>query len=98
MATAATAKPAVLAAKTKMKTAPTVKKLKTPSKAPAVQIAEEISISPETHIAWTARSKLSHEAQQRDHKLRQLVGHANLLDKLVVELAEERRKDGGRRG
>lgn len=98
MATAATAKPAVLAAKTKMKTAPTVKKLKTPSKAPAVQIAEEISISPETHIAWTARSKLSHEAQQRDHKLRQLVGHANLLDKLVVELAEESRKDGGRRG
>ncbi|CAK3896023.1 uncharacterized protein RCC_01754 [Lecanosticta acicola] len=44
------------------------------------------------YIAWTARSKLSYEARQRDHKLRMLVGHANLLDKLVVEIADEKGK------
>ena len=47
-------------------------------------------------LAHTARRKLSDEAQRSDHRLRQLVGHANMLDALMLdlhhaELARERR-------
>ncbi|TVY82088.1 hypothetical protein LSUE1_G005090, partial [Lachnellula suecica] len=36
----------------------------------------------------TARGKLSSEAARSDHNLRLLVGHANLLDSLMLDLAE----------
>ena len=40
------------------------------------------------YIAQVARSKLLSEADRADHNLRQLVGHANLLDSLLLHLAE----------
>lgn len=39
-------------------------------------------------LAHSARGKLSSEASRGDHNLRLLVGHANLLDALTVELQE----------
>lgn len=47
-----------------------------------------MSIRTTYYLAHTARGKLSHEAAQADHELRRLVGHANLLDSLMLELAE----------
>ena len=41
-----------------------------------------------TQTYFLARSKLSVEALRPDHHLRLLVGHANLLDSLMIELAE----------
>lgn len=43
-------------------------------------------------VASTARSKLGREASRADHNLRRLVGHANLLDGLMIELAEAERE------
>lgn len=43
-------------------------------------------------VASTARSKLGREAGRADHDLRLLVGHANLLDSLMVELQEAERE------
>jgi hypothetical protein len=39
------------------------------------------------YVAHTARGKLSKEAAKGDHDLRLLVGHANLLDGLMLDLA-----------
>jgi len=47
-----------------------------------------MSITQTYYLAHTARGKLSHEAARADHNLRFLVGHANLLDALMLELAE----------
>lgn len=47
-----------------------------------------MSITQTYFLAQTARSKLSREAAQADHDLRLLVGHANLLDSVMLELAE----------
>lgn len=47
-----------------------------------------MSITQTYFLAHTARGKLSSEAARSDHNLRLLVGHANLLDTLMVELAE----------
>lgn len=47
-----------------------------------------MSITQTYYLAHTARGKLSHEAARADHNLRLLVGHANLLDSLMLELAE----------
>jgi hypothetical protein len=47
-----------------------------------------MSITQTYYLAHTARGKLSSEAARADHNLRLLVGHANLLDSLMVELAE----------
>ncbi len=38
-------------------------------------------------LAHSARNKLSKEASRADHDLRLLVGHANLLDSLMLDLA-----------
>lgn len=46
-----------------------------------------MSITQAYLIAHTAWSKLSVEASRPDHHLRLIVGHANLLDSLMVELA-----------
>ena len=43
-------------------------------------------------VASTARSKLGREAGRADHNLRLLVGHANLLDSLMIELQEAERE------
>lgn len=47
-----------------------------------------MSVTQTYYLAHTARGKLSSEASRSDHNLRLLVGHANLLDSLMVELAE----------
>jgi hypothetical protein len=43
-------------------------------------------------MAHKARAKLSREAAQPDHNLRLLVGHANLLDSLMLDLADAERE------
>ena len=43
-------------------------------------------------VASTARSKLGREAGRADHNLRRLVGHANLLDSLMIELQDAERE------
>jgi len=47
-----------------------------------------MSLTQTYYIAASARSKLGKEACRPDHNLRLLVGHANLLDALMVELHE----------
>ncbi|GAO18420.1 uncharacterized protein UV8b_02819 [Ustilaginoidea virens] len=51
-----------------------------------------MSIAQTYYLAHTARAKLSREAAQPDHDLRLLVGHANLLDSLMLELADAERE------
>ena len=51
-----------------------------------------MSITQTYYLAHKARGKLSREAAQPDHDLRLLVGHANLLDSLMVELADAERE------
>jgi hypothetical protein len=51
-----------------------------------------MSLTQTYYIAASARSKLGKEACRPDHDLRLLVGHANLLDSLMLELAEAERK------
>lgn len=50
-----------------------------------------MSLSQTYRVAHTARGKLSSEASRGDHDLRLLVGHANLLDSLMVELQDAER-------
>jgi hypothetical protein len=49
---------------------------------------KQMSVTQTYYLAHTARGKLSSEASRADHNLRLLVGHANLLDSLMLELAE----------
>jgi hypothetical protein len=51
-----------------------------------------MSLTQTYYIAASARSKLGKEAQRADHDLRFLVGHANLLDSLMVELQDAERQ------
>jgi hypothetical protein len=51
-----------------------------------------MSITQTYYLAHKARAKLSREAAQPDHDLRLLVGHANLLDTLMLELADAERE------
>lgn len=46
-----------------------------------------MSLTQTYYLAHTARGKLSKEAVRGDHDLRLLVGHANLLDGLMLDLA-----------
>ena len=46
-----------------------------------------MSLTQTYYLAHTARGKLSKEAARGDHDLRLLVGHANLLDGLMLDLA-----------
>lgn len=52
----------------------------------------KMSLTQTYYVASTARSKLGREASRADHNLRLLVGHANLLDTLMVELADAERE------
>jgi hypothetical protein len=51
-----------------------------------------MSITQTYYLAHKARAKLSREAGRSDHNLRLLVGHANLLDSLMLELADAERE------
>jgi len=51
-----------------------------------------MSLSQTYFIASSARGKLGKEAMKPDHNLRLLVGHANLLDSLMVELHDAERE------
>lgn len=53
-----------------------------------------MSITQTFYLAHKARGKLSSEAAKSDHDLRLLVGHANLLDRLMLHLqTAEREQD-----
>jgi len=51
----------------------------------------KMSVSQTYYLAHTARGKLSSEAARGEHNLRLLVGHANLLDALTIELQDAER-------
>jgi hypothetical protein len=51
-----------------------------------------MSLSQTYRVASFARSKLGKEAGKADHNLRLLVGHANLLDSLMLELRDAERQ------
>ena len=51
-----------------------------------------MSLTQTYYLAHTARAKLSREAARADHELRLLVGHANLLDGLMLDLADAERE------
>ncbi|CAK7198872.1 hypothetical protein SEUCBS139899_001539 [Sporothrix eucalyptigena] len=51
-----------------------------------------MSITQTYFLAHKARAKLSSQAARPDHNLRLLVGHANLLDTLMLELADAERE------
>lgn len=51
-----------------------------------------MSLTQSYYLAHTARGKLSREAAKADHNLRVLVGHANLLDGLMLDLADAERE------
>ncbi|KAF4979647.1 hypothetical protein FZEAL_4204 [Fusarium zealandicum] len=55
-------------------------------------LKKNMSITQTYYLAHKARAKLSREAAQSDHDLRLLVGHANLLDSLMLELADAERE------
>ncbi|RDL32094.1 Uncharacterized protein BP5553_09496 [Venustampulla echinocandica] len=64
----------------------------TPSSPPHSAVSplkrKAMSVTQTYYLAHTARGKLSAAAARPDHDLRLLVGHANLLDSLMLELAE----------
>lgn len=51
-----------------------------------------MSLTQTYYIAASARSKLGKEASRADHDLRLLVGHANLLDSLMIDLQDAERQ------
>lgn len=51
------------------------------------QKKQKMSITQTYFLAHSARGKLSKEAARADHDLRLLVGHANMLDSLMLDLA-----------
>lgn len=53
---------------------------------------KKMSITQTYYLAHTARKKLTREASRADHDLRLLVGHANLLDSLMLDLADAERE------
>lgn len=58
----------------------------------AAQKKKAMSITQTYYLAHKARAKLASEAARADHDLRLLVGHANLLDSLMFELADAERE------
>ncbi|KAG8631387.1 hypothetical protein KVT40_000527 [Elsinoe batatas] len=56
------------------------------------QQKSKMSLTQTYRIASTARGKLGMEASRADHNLRLLVGHANFLDSLMLELANAERE------
>ena len=62
------------------------------STSPLLAKKQKMSLTQTYYLAHTARGKLSKEAARADHDLRLLVGHANLLDGLMLDLAEAERE------
>ncbi|KAL7275466.1 hypothetical protein RUND412_001594 [Rhizina undulata] len=60
------------------------------------QQSQRMSLSQTFFLAHRARGKLCMEAAKQNHNLRLLVGHANLLDTLMIHLAEAERDQEGR--
>lgn len=58
---------------------------------PHARTKKDMSLTQTYHLAHMARGKLSKEAARDEHRLYRLVGHANLLDSLMLDLqaAEE---------
>ncbi|KAF3940089.1 hypothetical protein ABW19_dt0203078 [Dactylella cylindrospora] len=54
--------------------------------------SSKMSITQTFYLAHKARGKLSSEAARSDHNLRLLVGHANLLDSLMLHLQNAERE------
>ncbi|EEH45247.1 uncharacterized protein PADG_01397 [Paracoccidioides brasiliensis Pb18] len=52
----------------------------------------KMSLTQTYYLAHAARAKLSREASRPDHDLRILVGHANMLDSLMLDLADAERE------
>src|ERR1700733_3561749 len=63
-----------------------------PPPTPAPWSKKTMSITQTYYLAHKARAKLAFEAGRSDHNLRLLVGHANLLDSLMLELADAERE------
>ncbi|KAI0024985.1 hypothetical protein F4780DRAFT_723947 [Xylariomycetidae sp. FL0641] len=63
-----------------------------PSTSPLSPSRKTMSITQTYFLAHKARAKLSTEAARPDHNLRLLVGHANLLDSLMIDLADAERE------
>ena len=66
--------------------------VRTEFRQPAQKKQKKMSLSQTYFIASSARSKLGKEASKPDHNLRLLVGHANLLDSLMLELQDAERE------
>ncbi|KAJ5771786.1 hypothetical protein N7520_002315 [Penicillium odoratum] len=47
-----------------------------------------MSLSQTSYLAQTARKKLRREGSRANHDLRMVVGHANFLHSLIIELAK----------
>jgi hypothetical protein len=62
------------------------------SASPPPSKKQKMSLSQTYFIASSARAKLGKEAMRADHNLRLLVGHANLLDSLMLELRDAERE------
>lgn len=56
------------------------------------QKKQKMSLTQTYYIASSARAKLGKEACKPDHNLRLLVGHANLLDALMLDLHDAERE------
>jgi hypothetical protein len=56
------------------------------------QKKQRMSLTQTYYVASSARAKLGKEACRPDHNLRLLVGHANLLDSLMLELQDAERE------
>jgi len=56
------------------------------------QKKQKMSLTQTYYVASSARAKLGKEACRPDHNLRLLVGHANLLDSLMLELQDAERE------
>ncbi|KAI1640158.1 hypothetical protein F4809DRAFT_517924 [Biscogniauxia mediterranea] len=63
-----------------------------PHHQPQQPLRKAMSITQTYFLAHKARAKLSTEAARPDHNLRLLVGHANLLDSLMLDLADAERE------
>ncbi|KAK4906280.1 hypothetical protein LTR66_017731 [Elasticomyces elasticus] len=55
---------------------------------------QKMSLTQTYFLAHSARGKLSREAAKGDHNLRRLVGHANMLDSLMIDLASAEQEQG----
>ncbi|QDS75352.1 hypothetical protein FKW77_002182 [Venturia effusa] len=66
--------------------------LRPQTKSQPPQKKQKMSLTATYYIASSARAKLGKEACKPDHNLRLLVGHANLLDALMLDLHDAERE------